>query len=104
MGYQTPEGLLVMTGSKGRPTLVPSAPARIARQRDALQAEGVITINEQELVFLKDRLFGSPSAAGCVLIGRRTNGRTGWRNAKGQSINELEQITLASSNTQVLPE
>ena len=98
-GYQTPEGLLVLAGSKGRPSLVPSAPPSTGRQRDTLQADGVITINKQELVFLKDHLFGSPSAAGCVLIGRTTNGRTGWRNAKGQSINDLEQLALAASTT-----
>ena len=50
-------------------------------------------------MFLKDHLFGSPSAAGCVLIGRSTNGRTGWRNASGQSINDLEQLALAASTT-----
>lgn len=98
-GYQTPEGLLVLAGSRGRPSLVPSAPPSIATQRDTLQADGVITINKQELVFLKDHLFGSPSAAGCVLIGRTTNGRTGWRNGSGQSINDLEQLALAASTT-----
>lgn len=98
-GYQTPEGLLVLAGSRGRPRLVPSAPPSIATQRNTLLADGVITINQQELVFLKDHLFGSPSAAGCVLIGRSTNGRTGWRNATGQSINDLEQLALAATTT-----
>ena len=103
-GYQTPEGLLVLAGSKGRPGLVPSAPTSIGRQRDILQAEGVIEMDDQHLVFLKDHLFGSPSAAGCVLIGRTTNGRTGWRNAKGQSINDLEQLALAATTTEVQTE
>ena len=96
-GYQSPEGLLVLAGSKGRPGLVPSAPASIGRQRDILQAEGVIKMDDQQLVFLKDHLFGSPSAAGCVLIGRSTNGRTGWRDASGRSINDLEQIALSAN-------
>ncbi|MDP7735110.1 GIY-YIG nuclease family protein [Mycobacterium paragordonae] len=100
-GYQTPEGLLVLAGSRGRPRLVPSAPPSLATQRSALVADGIIAIDQQELVFLKDHLFGSPSAAGCMLIGRTTNGRTGWRNARGQSINDLEQIALASSTGEV---
>jgi Domain of unknown function (DUF4357) len=100
-GYQTPEGLLVLAGSRGRPRVVPSAPPRIAVQRNTLQADGVITVGQQELVFLKDHLFGSPSAAGCVLTGRRTNGRTGWRNASGQSINDLEQLALTASTNEV---
>jgi hypothetical protein len=100
-GYQTSEGLLVIAGSKGRPGLRPSAPTGIGGQRDNLQAEGVIKISDQEVLFIKDHLFGSPSAAGCVLVGGTNNGRTSWRNANGQSINELEQLTLASSASEV---
>jgi hypothetical protein len=103
-GYQTPEGVLVLAKSKGRPGIRPSARPGIGAQRDALQAEGVISVGEQELVFLKDHLFGSPSAAGCVLIGGENNGRTSWRNVLGQSISDLEQLALASNPTEVQPE
>jgi hypothetical protein len=96
-GYQTSEGVLVLAGSKGRAGMRPSARPGIGAQRDALQAEGVIKLGQDELVFLKDHLFSSPSAAGCVLIGGENNGRTSWRNAKGQSIGDLEQLALASS-------
>jgi hypothetical protein len=99
-GYQTSEGLVVLAGSKGRPGLRPSAPTGIGGQRDTLQTEGVIKMSEQELVFLRDHLFGSPSAAGGVLIGGTNNGRTSWRNANGQSINDLEQLALASSTSE----
>ena len=95
IGYQTSEGLLVLAGSRGRPTLRPKAAERIARQRDALCAEGVIQITDTELVFLKDHLFPSPSAAGCVIIGCSNNGRASWRNAQDKSINDLERETLA---------
>ena len=33
----------------------------------------MISVSEQELLFLKDHLFGSPSAAGCALIGGENN-------------------------------
>jgi Domain of unknown function (DUF4357) len=98
-GYLTSEGMLVLAGSRGRPGLVPSAPTSIGKQRDSLKAEGVISVNDKELVFLKDYLFSSPSAAGCVLTGRSTNGRTGWRNAKGLSINDLEQLALSATTS-----
>ena len=98
-GYLTSEGMLVLAGSRGRPGLVPSAPTSIGKQRDSLKAEGVISVNDKELIFLKDYLFSSPSAAGCVLTGRSTNGRTGWRNAKGLSINDLEQLALSASTS-----
>jgi hypothetical protein len=96
-GYQTPEGLLVLAGSKGRPHLLPSAPPRIAERRDALNTERVIAVDETELLFLKDHLFPSPSAAGCALIGGTNNGRTSWRNVKGQSISQIEQIAIQSN-------
>lgn len=102
-GYQTAEGLLVLAGSKGRPGMRPSARPGIGAQRDALQAEGVISVGERDLVFLRDHLFGSPSAAGCVLIGGENNGRTSWRNAKGQSISDLEQLSLVSNTGEVQP-
>ena len=99
-GYQTSEGLLVVAGSQGRPDIRKSARPGIAIQRAALEAEGVIKVGENELVFLKDHLFGSPSAAGCALVGGENNGRTSWRNAKGQSISDLEQLAIAPTSTE----
>lgn len=95
-GYQTPEGLLVVTGSRGRPEVRDSAYPSISRRRDALQAEGVVTIDTEGLVFVKDYLFNSPSMAGTVLIGGNINGRNSWKNSLGKSINDLEQAALDS--------
>ena len=53
---------------------------------------------EHELVFLKDHLFSSPSAAGCALVGGENNGRTSWRNGQGQSISDLEQLAIAPTS------
>ncbi|QRE81402.1 GIY-YIG nuclease family protein [Rhodococcus ruber] len=96
-GYQTSEGLLVLAGSKGRPGLRPSAPASVGRQRDALHADGIIRLSDTEVVFLKDHLFSSPSAAGSVVVGGSNNGRISWRNVDGRSINDLEAQTLAAT-------
>lgn len=100
-GYQTSEGLLVLAGSKGRADIRKSARPGIAVQRAALESEGVIKVGEHDLVFLKDHLFGSPSAAGCALVGGENNGRTSWRNAQGQSISDLEQLAIAPTSTEV---
>lgn len=99
-GFQTPEGLLILAGSRGRPDTRKSARPGIAVLRAALEAEGVIKVGEHELVFLKDHLFGSPSAAGCVLVGGENNGRTSWRNGQGQSISDLEQLAIAPTSTE----
>ncbi|WP_264054007.1 GIY-YIG nuclease family protein [Mycolicibacterium crocinum] len=104
VGYQTPEGLVVLAGSKGRPGLRPSSPENIGRWRDALEADAVIRQSDTELVFLKDHLFSSPSAAGGVLIGGSNNGRISWRNAEGHSINHLEQLVLGSTGSEEQPQ
>ncbi len=96
--YQTSEGLLVLAGSRGRSALRPSAPPRLAGQRDSLLAEGVIKLEGPSLLFLKDHLFTSPSAAGGLLVGGTNNGRTSWRNAAGQSISDLEQLALSAEH------
>ena len=103
-GFQTSEGLLVVAGSKGRPEIRKSARPGIAVQRAALEGEGVIKVGEHELVFLKDHLFGSPSAAGCALVGGENNGRTSWRNEQGQSISDLEQLAIASNSNEAQPQ
>lgn len=102
-GYQTSEGLLVLAGSKGRAALRPSAPSSVAAQRENLRAEGIVKVEGEELVFVKDHLFTSPSAAGSVLVGGTNNGRASWHNGQGQSINFLEQLALSSTG-EVLPE
>ncbi|AYE98813.1 DUF4357 domain-containing protein [Mycobacterium paragordonae] len=103
-GFQTPEGLLVLAGSKGRPDIRKSARPGITVQRAALEAEGVIKVGEHDLVFLRDHLFGSPSAAGCALVGGENNGRTSWRNGKGQSISDLEQLAIAPRSAEAKPQ
>ncbi|MDV8011662.1 GIY-YIG nuclease family protein [Rhodococcus sp. IEGM 1241] len=95
-GHQTPEGLLVAAGSRGRPEVRDSAYPSISRRRDALQAEGVVTIDTEGLIFVKDYLFNSPSMAGTVLIGGNINGRNSWKDSLGNSINDLERAALDS--------
>ena len=66
---------------------------------------GVVRLSETELIFLKDFLFTSPSAAGGVIVGGSNNGRTSWRNADGKSINDLEAVAIANARTsRITPE
>jgi hypothetical protein len=96
-GFFVPEGMLVLAGSTGQPGLKSSDTGRIGVLRERLKDEGIISMNETELVFLKDHLFTSPSAAGCILAGGADNGRANWKNAAGFSINDLEQRALAQA-------
>lgn len=99
-GYQTPEGLLVLSGSRGRSGLRPSASSSTARKRESLAAEGFVTLDSDGLVFLRNHLFASPSAAASILNGGNTNGRTHWRNARGRTLNEIETLALKFTSSE----
>lgn len=98
-GVQTPEGLLVRSGSTGRLDILASAPKNLAAQREALLSDGVISLGDGQLTFLKDYLFASPSAAAAFLAGGNQNGRTSWRNAAGRNLHQLEADALDSAHT-----
>lgn len=93
-GYLTSEGLLVVAGSAGRSNLRPSAPPSLKGQRDALREHGILQDQDQSVVFAKDYLFSSPSAAGGFLVGGTNNGRASWKNAAGQDLNHIEKAQL----------
>lgn len=96
-GYLTPEGLVVRTGSKGRAALRPSAPPSLFQQRDALLKQQIVQLDDKHLLFVKDHLFTSPSAAGGFLVGGTNNGRTSWKNAAGQDLNHIEASELSAA-------
>lgn len=98
-GYQTAEGMLVLAGSTGRVDLRPSAPPSIHRSREVLQEQGVTETKDGKLLFAKNHLFTSPSAAGSILVGGSNNGRTSWKNAHGQDLNHIEANTLSAVAT-----
>ncbi|QUR68941.1 DUF4357 domain-containing protein [Mycobacterium spongiae] len=95
-GYLTSEGLFVVSGSKGRMDLRPSAPPWIVRLRDVLQEQGIWETNDGRLVMRKPHLFNSPSAAGGFLVGGSNNGRTSWKNAAGQDLKHIEADQLSA--------
>jgi hypothetical protein len=66
VGYQTPEGLLVLAGSQGRSEMTPAVSDFVARRRAALVSEGVVRATGSEWVFVKDHLLTvPPSLAAC---------------------------------------
>ena len=77
------EGYVVLKGSHARAHLVESmnATSRIARQR--LLDDGSLAEVDGQLVFQRNTLFTSPSAAGTAVTGRSTNGWTSWKSPHG---------------------
>lgn len=95
-GLYTQEGFVVLKGSIGiranKPTLSGHSyePLRLS-----LLESGVVQVQGESVIFIKDHLFTKPSPAAVALTGRPTNGWEAWKNAAGQTLNSLKrQATL----------
>lgn len=48
--------------------------------------QGIIELDGKHSIFLENYAFTSPSAAGAILNGRSTNGRTEWKHKKTKKL------------------
>ena len=71
----------VLAGSQTRLTWTGSQHEGYRRLREKLIQDGTIALSEggATMHFTRPQVFGSPSAAGAVILGRAVNGRTDWR-------------------------
>lgn len=93
-GFRSANGFLVQKGSEAVASERPSAEkwpwTRNLRQK--LKDDGVLTANDDRLLFTRDIEFGSPSAAAAVIHGGHANGLTAWKDASGKTLKELEVV------------
>lgn len=92
-GYEDPRGFIVCGGSGAVSDEVPSIHQYLTTMRQDLLATGVLTAAGNELRFTKDHIFGSPSTAAGVILGRSSNGREVWKTADGRSLKDLQAAT-----------
>ena len=91
-GLYTAEGFVVLKGSTGRRENVPSIVGTVhERLRSKLIDAGVMRARGDAVVFEKDHLFGSPSAAVIALLGRTANGWKEWKGKDGATLDELKR-------------
>jgi len=88
-GKRTANGFIVFAGSHAVLEHLPSANS-IQTKREKLLQTGLLTLENNCLIFAKDVEFGSPSTAGGVVRGGNTNGLTSWKNTAGQTLKEIE--------------
>jgi hypothetical protein len=88
----TPNGIVVLKDSQAAASLRPSAASYpwIVNSREQLLKDGILASSKEALVFQQDYEFSSPSAAAAIVHGGTANGRTAWKNGKGQTLKELE--------------
>lgn len=91
-GLYTQEGFVVLKGSIGRGSMVPSmAVHSYAPLREELIKSGVVREDGQTVVFEKDHLFKKPSPAAVALLGRSANGWEEWKNKDGKTLGAIKR-------------
>lgn len=90
-GSETNEGFVVLAGSGVVKAEVPSISKYITDLRVSLIQLGVLELHGEGYRFTQDYVFGSPSMASATVLGRSSNGRVDWKDAKGRTLKELQE-------------
>lgn len=59
--------------------------------KDKLISQQVLELDDKRLVFTKDYVFKSPSAAAAVILGRSSNGWIEWKYEDGRTLDEVKR-------------
>ena len=95
-GLYTPEGFVVLKGSTGRRESMPSLHGTVYEHvRERLIESGVLRVEGDRIVLTRDYVFGSPSRAAMLLLGRSANGWKEWKNTAGQTLNKVKRVGMA---------
>jgi len=91
-GEYTNEGFVVFEGSAARKTHTATAGKWVKNLTNNLVNKQVlISEGENSLIFTRDYLFKSPSAAAATVLARRANGWREWKDEKGNSLDKNER-------------
>jgi Domain of unknown function (DUF4357) len=85
------DGMVVLKDSAAAGSEVPSTPESVTRLRQLLSTDGILVQQNGNLVFTRDHLFSSPSAAAGVVLGRSANGWIEWKDAAGRTLKDNEE-------------
>ena len=92
VGEFTNEGFVVLQGSTARTETVSSFLGTSGeRLRNLLINQGVLKNNNEGLIFTRNYLFSSPSAASDVLMGRNSNGWIDWKTTDGRTLDAVKR-------------
>ena len=88
-GMMTDEGFVLLSGSVGPASVTDSYAASQKELRHKLIDRGLLRKDGELLHVHEDILFGSPSGASDIIVGRSTNGWTTWKDDKGRTLDEV---------------
>ncbi len=84
-GKRTPEGFVVLKGSKINTRVSSSCPNNTKVEREKYQL-----IFGNSPILERDVLLNSPAEAACFVTGYSTNARTAWKTSDGKTLNDVE--------------
>jgi len=90
-GQYLDDGFIVFKGSQCVKDTVPSVNPVTIKARTRIIEEGIIELQGDVYIFIKDYIFSSPSMSGSVVLGRSTNGWTKWKDINGKTLDELKR-------------
>ncbi|MDP1740801.1 GIY-YIG nuclease family protein [Polaromonas sp.] len=92
VGDYTEEGMVILKGSRARADVAKSMiPMSAGKNRQRLIDIGDLRLDGESYVFQRDVLFGSPSGASDVVLGRSSNGWMEWKDSSGKTLDELKR-------------
>lgn len=89
-GQLTNEGFVVLKDSEIANSITNSFPKNWKSLRENLIEDQTVQQFGEKLVFSKDCLFSSPSAAAAIVMGRSANGLTEWKLVNGRILKSVE--------------
>lgn len=89
-GEPTSDGFVVLQGSKAAATVVTSITPAFFKLRQKLIDDGLLVNKGEFYEFTDDYIFGSPSTAAVIVMGRNANGLAEWKNKEGKTLKEFE--------------
>lgn len=92
-GYESSGGFVVQAGSGVVGEEVPSIHGYISELRLTLYNSGVLGGSSEGPIFKQDYEFKSPSMAAAVVLARSANGRVEWKDAKGRTLKEIQELS-----------
>lgn len=92
-GELNDDGFLIYKGSSSVLKESLKAPEWIIRLRKKLLDQEILKEENEVLIFQKDEIFNSPSAAAVTILGRTANGWTAWKDKKGNTLDEIKRRT-----------
>ncbi len=95
-GVDGSDGFVVRAGSQAVKNEVPSCHGYLVELRRSLLQQAVLRSDGDGYQLTQDYSFNSPSTAAGVLLGRSSNGRAEWKDAKGRSLKDIQDAEAST--------